>query len=190
MIESGADQPIQWGFTSTAPKFFVRLEYTDLPTDDPFNDDFDGDGVSNYNEVLQNTDPLSANLDANGLPLDWERFYGVPVGIDATAPAPRGDGLSYLQAFELGLNPNDYYNGQLPQLFIVGGGNQRAVAGSLLPQPISIAVNYYGDQNAPLTFTASGGALLAPTPAALSARRRRSTCVPPARSTYTAIRPT
>ena len=71
LIDSGASGPLVWGFTSTAGKFFLRLRCSDIPTSDPFNDDFDGDKVSNWNEVRQGTDPLSAaDTDANGLP-DW-----------------------------------------------------------------------------------------------------------------------
>ncbi len=60
MLEPGAGQVIAWGFSSSAGQFFLRLRYADIPTDDPFNADFDGDGVSNWDELMQGTDPLSA----------------------------------------------------------------------------------------------------------------------------------
>ena len=70
LIESGTAGLLTWDFPAPADKFFLRLRSTDLPTTDPFNDDFDGDKVSNWNELLQGTDPLSAaDTDANGLPL-------------------------------------------------------------------------------------------------------------------------
>ena len=104
VIESGAEQVIQWGFTSTQARFFLRLKYSDIPTNDPFDADFDGDGVSNWDELLQGTDPLVANVDANGLPLDWETFYGIAPGTDPTS-MPDGDGLTLLQKYQQGIAP-------------------------------------------------------------------------------------
>ena len=164
VIESGSDQVIQWNFTSSAPQFFIRLEYTDIPTADPFNDDFDDDGVSNYDELLQDTDPLSANLDTNGLPLGWEKFYGIPFGTDPNALAARGDGITYLQAFQQGLNPNDYYNGRLPNLTILSGTPQTGLPGALAPQALIVQVmdvNGAPLLNAPIQFQTDVGQLLA-----------------------------
>jgi len=61
VIESGASEVIEWGFTTTAPKLFLRLKYTDVSTADPFADDFDGDGMNNWWEVRAQLDPLVAN---------------------------------------------------------------------------------------------------------------------------------
>jgi hypothetical protein len=107
LIESGTNGLLSWGFTSTASKFFIRLRYSDIPTSDPFNDDFDGDKISNSDEVVLGTDPLSAvDPDANGLPDDWERFYFGHTGVDPNATAP-GGGMTNLQHFQLGSNPNN-----------------------------------------------------------------------------------
>lgn len=156
VIEAGADEATEWGFASSAPAFFVRLKPVDFPTSDPFGDDFDGDKVSNYDELLQGTDPLLATRDANGLPLDWETFYGLPVGLDANAPAPRGDGLTYLQAFRLGLNPLDFYDGHPPVLTLVSGDNQTGPAGGFVPLPLVVSVLDAAGApfaNAPVTFS-------------------------------------
>ena len=59
LIESGTDQVISWSFSSTAQKYFLKLRYTDMPTSDPLSADFDGDGVSNWDEVQQGGDPFN-----------------------------------------------------------------------------------------------------------------------------------
>ena len=107
MIESGANGSLSWTFNPTASKCFLRLQFSDIPTNDPFNDDFDGDKVSNIEEVTLGTNPLSAaDSDTDGLPDDWERFYFGHTGADPNATAP-GQGMTNLQHFELGSNPNN-----------------------------------------------------------------------------------
>ncbi len=105
IIESGDESIKEWGFTSTGERFFVRLKYSDIPTSDPELSDFDGDGVSNLDELQQGTDPLSAlDLDGNGLPDDWEKRYFGQTGIDPEGD-PDGDGLSNLQEYHADTNP-------------------------------------------------------------------------------------
>ena len=105
VIESGAEQPIQWGFTSTTPQCFVRLNHTDIPTTDPFNADFNGDGLSNWQNLQQGSDPLAPpQMDTNGLPINWELYYFGQTGVDPNAD-PDGDGLTNLQEYQLGTDP-------------------------------------------------------------------------------------
>jgi hypothetical protein len=47
----------------------------------------------------------SHDTDGNGLPDWWEKYYFGTIGIDPSAPAPRGDGLTNLEAFQQQLNP-------------------------------------------------------------------------------------
>ena len=102
VIEPGAGQTIEWGFTSSAARFFLRLRYSDIPTSDPFAADFDGDGVGNYAELLQGTDPLdSVDTDGDGLPDWWELLHGTnPNSNDSD-----GDGVSDSQEFVLHRDP-------------------------------------------------------------------------------------
>jgi hypothetical protein len=102
VIASGSDQVITWGVTPASPALFLRLKYNDAPTVDPYRADFDGDGVSNWNEVRQGTDPLSAALDVNGLPFDWETFFHIPFGTDLNAlAAQRAQGATDLIVADL-----------------------------------------------------------------------------------------
>ncbi|MEI8108791.1 MAG: hypothetical protein WCI46_13340 [Verrucomicrobiota bacterium] len=106
LIESGTDGLLSWSFTSTASKFFLRLRFSDIPTNDPFSADFDGDKVSNDDELLFGTDPLvSTDSDLDGLPDDWEKAYFGNLASGATDD-PDSDGLSNLAEFMHGTNPN------------------------------------------------------------------------------------
>ncbi len=172
IIESGGAQVIQWGFLSNADRFFLRLRYSDQPTSDPFSADFDDDKVSNYDELLQGTDPLAALLDTNGLPLDWETFYNVAAGTDANSVAPRGNGLTYQQAFDQGLNPNDQNFGLNPTLSIFSGDPQTAGPGSLLPAALVVSFedaqgNLLSNRAVTFTVVSGGGNLKASSSAPL-----------------------
>lgn len=113
ILEQGQGRSAAWGVQANAEKLFFRLSYTDmLPYgEDPYNYDFDGDGVSNIDEIRVGTDPLSnADLNNNGISDDWEFKYSIiSISVDAD-----GDGLNALQEFLNGSSPEDYYNGVLP----------------------------------------------------------------------------
>ena len=67
LLETGADDVLEWGFTSTADKFFLRLKIYD----DPFGTDNDGDGMSDAYEILNGLNPQvadgSLDLDGDGI---------------------------------------------------------------------------------------------------------------------------
>ncbi|MEY4484142.1 MAG: hypothetical protein RL693_1594 [Verrucomicrobiota bacterium] len=68
VIESGWDDVIQWGFSSTAPRSFFRLSYSDASVVDPLVADFDNDGISNQDEVfIHHTNPLLGDTDGDGI---------------------------------------------------------------------------------------------------------------------------
>jgi hypothetical protein len=113
-VEAGNGSVREWGFNPSGDKFFIRLKYSDIPTDNPSLADFDGDRVSNLDEVTQGTNPLLApDTDSNGLPDDWETFYFGAIGQNPNAD-PDGDGLTNLQEWQAakGLNPMLYSSGR------------------------------------------------------------------------------
>jgi len=91
IIESGNNADISYEVDGTADKGFFRLKYTDQPTTDPDNDDFDGDSISNINEVsYYNSDPLDADSDNDGFEDNYESWYGT----NPNNPDSDNDGLS------------------------------------------------------------------------------------------------
>ncbi len=67
--------------------------------------DADGDGLTNLYEVAIGSNPLNASTTNDGIPDGWALFFGLnptdPTGASKIAP----DGLTYLQAYQRGLNP-------------------------------------------------------------------------------------
>jgi Bacterial TSP3 repeat len=106
LIESGTDGPLSWGFTSTADRLFLRLRFSDIPSYAPFTDDFDGDRVTNYDELIQGTDPLaSTDIDLDGLPDDWEKWQFGNLNSNGNGDLD-ADGLSNLAEYSQQTNPN------------------------------------------------------------------------------------
>lgn len=91
IVEPGDDSIKEWGFTTTADKFFWRLRYWTGPTTDPEGDDFDGDGVSNLDEVQQGLSPFSPDSDNDGMPDGYEIANGLNPLIDDTLSDLDGD---------------------------------------------------------------------------------------------------
>ena len=75
---------------------------------DAWNEDLDGDSVSNMDEISQvpPTDPFSAiDGDFNGLADDWESFHGLTAASSDEEP----DTLSNQVESLIGSNPNKAY---------------------------------------------------------------------------------
>lgn len=105
-IELGYGLNIVWNFNSTSEKNFFRLRYTDQFAFDAMNEDFDGDSVTNMEELLQETNPfLAVDGDGNGLADDWESFYGLTSAVSDEEP----DTLSNKIESLIGSNPNKAY---------------------------------------------------------------------------------
>lgn len=108
-IEPGTGQPLGYGFTATSPRFFVQLAFSDIFTSDPFNADFDDDGLSNWNELTVSlTDPLDEDSDNDGINDGLE----ISNGLNPNDPTDAGadfdlDGLSNAWELANDLDPND-----------------------------------------------------------------------------------
>ena len=88
----------------------------------------------------------------------WENYYFGTLNVDPDADLD-GDGLTNLQEYQLGLNPNDFYNGKSPTVQIVDGDAQIGGAGGYLSQSLMVAVSLNGQPapNQTVTFSSVQG---------------------------------
>ncbi len=105
LIIPGADAIEEWGFANGPQKFFVRLRYWTGPVTDPQTDDFDGDGLGNWEELLLGTDPFKKDSDGDGMPDGWENGLGLDPANSDPGLDSDGDGLSNLTEYLSGTDP-------------------------------------------------------------------------------------
>jgi hypothetical protein len=92
MIEPGGDEIVAWGFATNSDALFLRLAYSEGRTVDPWNEDFDGDGIGSYDELLLGRHPLEQEAPlAPGADDDGD---GVMNGLDALPGDPAVGELS------------------------------------------------------------------------------------------------
>lgn len=99
-----------YGGQSDAPKFFMRLKYTDVPTTNAELADYDLDGLGNLAELNLGTDPLDADTDHDGINDGTEVAQGGnPLsntdGDPLHAVDSDGDGISDAAELTMGTSP-------------------------------------------------------------------------------------
>jgi len=109
------------------------------------------------------THPLFADVNNDGIDDTWEQKYNLSLSVDDRYLDPAGNGQTVLQDYINGIDPTDYYSGQLPTLTVLNQGGQINSDGS-----VSVLVtNGAGTPlaNAPVIFsTAQGGSSIALAP--------------------------
>ncbi len=121
-IEQGRDEIISYqlspenelpDWADLPPAAFFRLRHVNRvpgPGETPDTADYDGDGLSNLEE-LENTltDPLNPDTDGDGMDDGWETANGLdpndPTGEHGAGGDPDGDGLTNLVEFLAGSDP-------------------------------------------------------------------------------------
>ncbi len=73
------------------------------------NQDSDGDGLTNAQEIALGTNPLNIDTDGDGMPDGWEAHFGTnPLVNDANNPSAAGDGLTNIQEYMGGTDPTNH----------------------------------------------------------------------------------
>lgn len=100
---------------------------------------------------------LTATNVSNLAPQWWTNYYSIT---NLTGPAIRGGGVNNLQAYQMGLDPNDYYQGRIPVVSIVSGNYQMVTGNNFTANPLIVSVtdgNGFPYTNAPITISSFEG---------------------------------
>jgi|GEM_PF-1588796 len=118
-------------------------------------------GTNDTGGVVEVTDQFG-DIDNDGLLDIWEMTNFGNLNQNAGADLD-GDGLTNLQEYQQGSNPNDFYNGSTPRLEIVSGNNQSGEPNSFVPEALKVRVkDSFGISplvNAPVAFAVVNPAL-------------------------------
>ena len=81
--------------------------------------DSDGDGLTDSEELAAGTDPFDSDTDNDGMPDGWEVQYGLNPLVNDAAGDNDGDGVSNLDEYLNGTNPNAPPTGFLPSIYLI-----------------------------------------------------------------------
>jgi len=117
------------------------------------------DAASSLDDIYAGPiNPIFTDVNSNGINDAWENSYGV--SSYSRNYSPTTNGVSIVQAYISGTNPNDWYNSVTPTLVMVGGDNQTAFVGQFNAMPFDVGVYNSGTTpyvNAPVTVTVTPG---------------------------------
>ena len=120
-IRVGNGEYLQYSFTSNASRIFYRLRYTDQISENPETADFDGDGVSNIDEVQSGLDPFSLDTDNDSLSDFIEFTLGISVDRKTDSD---GDGVADgVDAYPSDPNRSVYTGGYSFQIITPGSSS-------------------------------------------------------------------
>jgi hypothetical protein len=126
----------------------------------PTNVDTDGDGLSDGQELTLGTNPLVPDSDGDGMPDGWESTHGLnPLVNDAVIDAD-SDGLTNLQEYQQGFDPQSYLSGGVVVLSIGSGDQQTVAPGNFAALDFVAVVRNASGQplaNAPIKFEVTVG---------------------------------
>jgi regulation of enolase protein 1 (concanavalin A-like superfamily) len=130
--------------------------------------------------VAATSAPINIVGDTNSLPSAWRQqivdFDPSDAISDISQVLPGDDfdhdGLTNLQEYQQGSDPNDFYNGIAPVLEVVSGNNQGDLPGTTLPQKLVVRVKNANGAvakagNVSFTITSSTGGSLSPSEGAI-----------------------
>lgn len=109
VIRIGNNTQMSFEVEGSSPRAFYRLQFTDQVAINPYQQDYDQDGLSNWSEVSEHqTNPLDWDHDRDRIPDGWEVQYVLdPNDVNDAGLDPDRDGLTNHEEFLNGTNPND-----------------------------------------------------------------------------------
>jgi len=119
------------------------------------NSDINQNGLTNIEEFLRYANATADDTDGDGLPDEWENLYFGDTSHNATEDTD-GDDKTNLQEYSAGTDPTDFYNGAMPVLTVVEGGNGQPGLNGLLQVRVSSAAGQ-PLHSAPVRFSVTAG---------------------------------
>jgi len=101
--------------------------------------------------------PLFADVNDNGIDDAWETAHGLALSGNNRNLSPSGNGVTVIQAYVAGLDPQDYYGGVAPALSWEGANLQIRRSGAPVVMPLAVTILGAATRNplpnAPITFS-------------------------------------
>ena len=113
--------------------------------------------ASGFDDIFAGpTNPLFADVNNDGIDDAWETAHGLSLAVNDRYLSPTGNGITVLQAYLAGTNPNDFYNGVLPVITSLVNGGYVGSQG-LVSVKVTKASDGTALSNAPVTLAVTNG---------------------------------